>query len=206
MKINKYDSGLLHSCMYVVEDNGHAIIIDPCVNTDCAENLIIDFIVLTHEHYDHISGVNIWKEKTKAPVVCSEKCSVNIMDSKKNMSRYFDVFCEMQTWIPKEELHIQSVKYVCCADSTFNNTTSFTWQNHIIELMEIPGHSAGSIGIKIDNEHFFSGDSLLEKEPIELRFPGGSKKQWELIGKERIENLKKGIRIWPGHFDDFILF
>lgn len=121
------------------------------------------------------------------------------------MSRYFDVFCGMQTWVPREEIKIQAVEYICTADITFNDEKIFNWQGHTIELMELPGHSEGSIGICIDKDHFFSGDSLFENYPIELRFPGGSKKQWNTKGKLRIEGLPRGIRIWPGHFDDFIL-
>lgn len=205
MKIKNYDSGLLHSWMYIIEENGHSIVIDPCKITDCIDNLIVDYIFLTHEHYDHISGVNVWKEITDAPVICSDKCSMNLIDSRKNMSRYFDVFCEMQTWIPKEELSIEAVDYTCSADITFTESKTIVWQNHKIELFSIPGHSAGSIGILFDNEHFFSGDSLFEKDPIELRFPGGSKKLWETKGRVQVESLRKGIRVWPGHFNDFIL-
>ena len=71
-------------------------------------------------------------------------------------------------------------------------------------LREIPGHSLGSVGIMIDGEHFFSGDSLMEYEEIELRMPGGSRKKWEEIGRKRIEEIPEGTRIWPGHFDSFI--
>ena len=205
MEIKKYDSGLLHSCMYVLEENRHALVIDPCGFTECAKDFQVDYMILTHEHYDHISGVNVWKEKTGAKVLCSEACAVNIENPRKNMSRYFEIFCMMQTWVPQEEIKFTPGDYSCRADLVFRDEKVFNWQGHTIVLTEIPGHSAGSIGISVDDEHFFSGDSLLEHDPIELRLPGGSKEQWEMIGRPRIESLRKGIRIWPGHFEDFIL-
>ena len=205
MQINKVDSGLLHSCMYIVEENDHAIIIDPCNKTDYADNLKVDFLIITHEHYDHISGVNEWQQITGAPLICSHACADCIKSSKKNMSRFFDVFCEMQTWMPIDDMEITQVEYSCEADIVFQNELSFEWQGHQVLLMEIPGHSLGSIGIDIDGNNFFSGDSLLENKEIELRFPGGSIKKWNEIGRKRIESIPDGMRIWPGHFDSFIL-
>lgn len=196
---------MLHSNMYVVEENGHAIVIDPCKNTDAAKGLTIDLLIVTHEHYDHISGVNVWKKLTGAPLLCSGPCATGISSPKKNMSRYFDVFCEMQTWIPLEGKNCPAVEYACEADRTFEDTLTMEWQGHCVSLIEIPGHSPGSIGISIDGTDFFSGDSLFENSEIELHFPGGSAKQWEEIGKARIESIPEGTRIWPGHFEGFVL-
>ena len=204
MQIVKIDSGLLHSCMYVVTDKKHALVIDPCKDVGLADEFKIDYLIITHEHYDHISGVNEWKLATKAPLLCSKTCAKNIMDSRKNMSRYFDVFCEMQTWMPTEQLCIEPVDYYCYADMTFQDIMIFNWQEHKVTLQEIPGHSAGSILINIDNNDFFPGDSLLKDCDIELRFPGGSAKKWIETGKDRIAAIPKGARIWPGHFESFV--
>ena len=62
IEIKRYVSGLLSSNMYVISEAGHAIVIDPFEDTTPSEGLTVDCILLTHEHYDHISGVNIWKK------------------------------------------------------------------------------------------------------------------------------------------------
>ena len=64
--------------MYIIEENNHAILIDPYIQKGSMKNLIIDKIILTHEHYDHISGVNYYKEKYNVPVLCSNACAKNI--------------------------------------------------------------------------------------------------------------------------------
>ena len=202
--IKKIDSGILHSNMYFIEENRHAIIIDPCVRGIPVIGFHVDYLIVTHEHYDHISGVNEWKRITGAPLLCSKTCAANIKNSKKNLSRYFDVFCQMQTWVPADEIMIEPVEYYCEADLSFEDYLQFAWQGHKITLMEIPGHSRGSIGIDIDGTDFFSGDSLLEGFQTELRFPGGSAEEWEEIGKKRIEAVSVGTRVWPGHFDGFV--
>lgn len=205
MIVQRFDSGLLSSNMYLVEENGHAIVIDPARDTNSGEGLSIDLILITHEHYDHISGVNAWKEKYGAPLLCSEACAGRIIDSRKNQARHFDTFCEIQTWIEVDSLPDIDTEYTCQADETFRDEKVFKWQGHTFRLIEIPGHSPGSIGIFLDDEQFFSGDSILEGQEVELRFPGGSKKQWHEIGEPRIKEIPSGTQIWPGHYDGFLL-
>lgn len=203
MLIERYDSGILDSSMYVVSENRHAIVIDPCLAIDAAEQLVIDYLFITHEHYDHIFGVNLWKERTGAPLVCSKACSERIKDSRKNQARHFDSFCQIQSFSTRWDPAFFDREYTCSADIIFNGEKGIDWQGHTIRLIEIQGHSPGSIGIWID-EVFFSGDSLLEGREIELRFPG-SKRQWEESGKKVIDSIPDGTMIYPGHFGGFVL-
>lgn len=204
MNIQRYESPLLSSNMYIIVEGNHAVVIDPFQELEPANNLIIDKIILTHEHYDHISGVNVWKEKAKAPVLCSKICGINIQSSRKNMSRLFEVFCELQTWVVVDKIPETDENYTCYADETFENELDFEWQGHIFHLFELPGHSLGSIGVILDGKYFFSGDSLIEGQEIELRLPGGSKTKWETIGAPRLALLPEGIKVFPGHFEEFI--
>ena len=191
--------------MFLVVENRHAIVIDPALDTVPGNDLDIDQLIITHEHYDHISGVNAWKEKYQVPLLCSKACAARIRDSKKNQARHFDTFCEIQSWMQVGPLPQIDTAFTCEADRTFQDEMVFEWQGHTVRLIEIPGHSPGSIGIFIDESDFFSGDSLLKDTDVELRFPGGSRKQWEEVGKPRIQLIPKGTTIHPGHFESFIL-
>lgn len=203
MEIRRYESELLASNMYLLVEGGHAIVIDPSEDTAPGEDVVVDRIILTHEHYDHISGVNRWKEKYHTKVLCSKACADNIPSPKKNLARIFEVFCELQTWVQLETIPLADNEYSCTADETFSDRMRFEWSGHQFDLFEIPGHSAGSIGILVDHELFFSGDSLLEGREIELRFPGGSRKMWDSIGRSRLEKIPDGITVYPGHFKEF---
>ncbi len=191
--------------MYVIQEDGHAVVIDPARDIAPGKDLKIDLMIVTHEHYDHISGVNAWKEKYRAPLLCSSTCAARLTDPGKNRARHFDAFCELQTWMKLEKLPDIDTAYACQADRVFKDEMFFSWQKHQIRLIEIPGHSPGGIGIYLDNDAFFSGDSLIKDCEIELRFPGGSRKQWLELGEPQIKAVPKGTRIYPGHFESFIL-
>ncbi len=205
MTIDAYDSGLLHSNMYVIRDNGHAVVIDPCSDTEPGRNVTVDWILLTHEHYDHISGVNAWKTGTGARVLCSKSCADRLGDPNKTLTRLFPIFCEMQTWFELDSVPQTDLAYTCEADRTFEQETVFQWQGHEIRLTETPGHSPGSILILLDNRYLFSGDTIFEDRPVALRFPGGSARQWEEWGKPAVSRLPDGLQVYPGHFRPFIL-
>lgn len=204
MEIRRIDSGILCSNMYILREEDHIIVIDPSRDISQGKGLRVDLLLITHEHYDHISGVNAWKEAYQVPLLCSQACAARIVDAKKNQARHFDSFCEIQSWVKIDAVPEIDTTYVCEADQTFCDTTEFSWKGHLFQLEEIPGHSPGSIGIYVDHSHFFSGDSLLENGTVELRFPGGDKKTWQEIGKKRIDAIPNGTIIWPGHFDSFI--
>ena len=202
--IRRYESGLLSSNMYVIVEGNHAIVIDPFEDLSPVSNLSVDKILLTHEHYDHISGVNIWRKVISAPVFCSKACGENIQDPRKNLAYYFEDFCKLQTWLELDSLPMYDPNYSCQADETFEDKADFNWLGHHFFLFSLPGHSNGSIGIILDDNCFFSGDSVMQNFQIALRLPGGSRKKWNEIGQPRIEKIPYGVRVYPGHFTDFI--
>ena len=205
MEIQCLTSNLLKSNMYIITENKHCIIIDPCQNIDCyVSSFDYDFIILTHEHYDHISGVNVWKDLTNAKVLCSQECSKLIQDPKKNFSHHFQAFAELQTMLDNSSIpYVED--YSCQADETFSDEYSINWCGHKLKLFETPGHSEGSSCLLIDDQYLFSGDTLFHNYETALRFPGGSKKKWENITKPKIKKLDDEIIVYPGHFEYFKL-
>lgn len=72
-----------------------ALIIDPgqedinqieAVLTD--KTVQVPYVILTHEHFDHIAGANKVRLRYGSKIICSESCSAFIGDPKKNLSRY----------------------------------------------------------------------------------------------------------------------
>lgn len=204
MDITTFNNNVVKANMYVIEEDGHFIIIDPTVTKGICISGIVDYIILTHEHYDHICGVNDWKEKTGAKVIASFDCQKGLQNPLRNFSRFYKEFCELQTMIKIEDT-IENCDYSCSADITFKGEYLLYWQGNNLRLFECLGHSQGSICILLNNQILFCGDTLFKDHPIATGLPGGSKKKWMEYGKPLLKQLSKDIIVYPGHFQPFKL-
>jgi len=197
--------GFIDSRMYVFIKNRKAIIIDPQISNEIKEILEINkvkecIILLTHEHYDHISGVNWWREQIPCKVLCSSKCGENIENPEKNSARYFNAL-----FIKKEEANIKTVKNVykddfsCKADMIYNDEIHLNWEGEKIYLREAPGHSEGGSLIFFNDNIVFTGDNLVNGNLVITRLPGGKKELYKKKVQPVLEALSPVTWIFPGH-------
>lgn len=211
--INLYSFSLkpIDSRMYCIIKNNRGLLIDPCYSNEVFEYLqkinIKDItILLTHEHIDHISGINQLRGLYPCKVICSKLCGENINDSKRNLSEYMEIIFDLKNgeWIGdfnQKEFY----QYTCYADEVFDNILHFNWENLNIFCKELPGHSFGSIGILINGKYFFSGDSLIENSDVITVLPGGNRKLYNKVTKPYIDTLEKETIVFPGHGNSFKL-
>ena len=205
MDIDCQPSPYLSSLMYVVREGTHAFVVDPFVcKASFLQGLSIDFVLLTHEHFDHISGVTFFQEKYACPVLCAKQCADRLGDPRKNMSAYFDVF----TSIPEFEAYSRDAEhvepFVCKADSTLLEGKPLAWQGHEIALLYTPGHTVGSACYLVDDAFLFTGDTLFADKATETRFPSGRAKALSETAKKLVR-LRPEIYAYPGHFERFLL-
>lgn len=196
---------VIDSRMYVLIANHQALLIDPCVGATALQLLkdknIKDVIVLpTHEHYDHISGVNWVKENFRCNVIATEQCAKNMTNPRRNASAHFEALFVFATEEVKAKIAEQNIQpYICTADEVFSKYKCFIWQNHKIEIYRTPGHSKGSVCILIDDVYVFTGDSLIKGVPTITRLPGGSKNEFKEITLPFLKALPQSSIIFPGH-------
>lgn len=193
--------------MYIVLSEKEALIIDPSINVE-AIALLNEYeikrvwIILTHEHFDHITGVDFYRDKYNGRVICSKECAVGIQDKRKNLSAHFEIFYLMNPGYDYEQYQqMCSEPFTCTADESFEKYARYEWKNHVIELYDTPGHSKGSCCILLDKKHLFTGDSLVNGSAVITRYPGGSKKQYEQYALPFFKGLDKRIIVYPGHGD-----
>ena len=200
--INIFKFEPIDSRMYIIVSNKEALIIDPCISEEAFFYLKNNYvekvnIILTHEHYDHISGVNHLRKLFKTEVICSKKCSKNIKDPNLNLSRYFEIlFINREDNIKNK---IESIEYSCEADKTFDESFNFFWKNNKIKLFETPGNSEGIICVILNNNIIFTGDTLVNGNKIITRLPGGSKKDYKDKTLPFLRSISDETWICPGH-------
>ena len=154
------------------------------------EGLQPQYIVLTHEHFDHCWGVNELVEKYQVPVVCSELCSECIRFEKRNCSVFYD---------NKERFVITSRTI-----SVESLSGYLPFANTGLHFFVTPGHSDASMCFTIET-NIFTGDTLIKDLRTVTKLPTGSiKKLKETI--VQLEQYKgKGYLVYPGHGDVFRL-
>ncbi|GGG71938.1 MBL fold hydrolase [Paenibacillus radicis (ex Gao et al. 2016)] len=163
-------------------------------------------VLLTHEHYDHISGVNRLRELTDCKVLCSASCGERILDPRKNLSQYFTALFGLQNEdvrLKVKEMDVQPFR--CEADQTFTGILELNWLDHRVSIQETPGHSVGSVCILIDNQIVFTGDSLTNGAPVVTRLPGGNRQVYRSVTLPYLQGLPQDIMAFPGHGDIEVL-
>lgn len=210
-KIARFCMPKILSNMYVlvaknITDEKRAIVIDPCISEEAIDyfckNKIKDILILlTHEHYDHISGVNYFRERkdvfNSIKVICSSVCAENIKDPEKSLARYWEILMEAKG--PIEEDDIKDLDYSCYADTSFDEKYELYWCGKQVKLQVAPGHSPGGCLIYVDEEIVFTGDNLVNGNGVICRWPGGSKKEYINRTKPFLMEIKENTIVCPGH-------
>ena len=149
MKVLQQPLGPVQANCYLVMEGSHALIIDPADMYPNLDSILkenecsLEAIVLTHAHFDHISGVD--------KIVNAFHCDVYLNPNE------FD-------FLQDPDLNSSSAFYM---DVTCNATCKpiLEGKNEIagfdIEAMYCPGHSIGSTVLKIE-DCLFTGDVLFQ--------------------------------------------
>lgn len=209
MRILHYKTPYLSSKCYLIEENNHSIIIDPCSVPELEQQIeehgwTVDHVLLTHEHVDHIMGVE-WCQQRFGPIVtCSKICAERIENPKKNHSYYFELSKSLMTGLDQDQ-NVVVVPFGVHADSSFEGEGTIQWQGHEILIHPTPGHSPGSVCILLDNKYLFSGDTLMDVDKSVTSFLGGSMRDMETLTLPWLRSLDRDIWVYPGHYQEFSL-
>lgn len=209
MLIRTLTTDYMESHCYLMIEDRHAVVIDPgdAALVRCAvaeETAAVDFAILTHEHCDHVFGCSEVRDAFQCRILSSRTCNENLMDSKKNFSRYFNALVDLQCKYRKEAQK-GIAPFTTHADEVFDGERFISWMGHTLYLRETPGHSPGSICILLDEDVLFSGDTLMRDDDTGTQFIGGSKKQLREITIPWLRSLPEGLTVYPGHGDAFYL-
>lgn len=146
-------------------------------------NLKASLILLTHGHFDHMTGADDLRKLSGAKIMCWEKEADVCEDPDVNLS--YDFIGKSITIKPDNLLR----------------------DNEIIEaaglkcrLIGTPGHTVGSCCFSFDDDKILiSGDTLFEGSVGRTDFPGGSASTLVRSVKEKLFVLPDDTVVYPGH-------
>ena len=185
--------------MYI-EGEEDCVIIDPGTHEE--EDLIsfIDkkklkpsYILLTHEHFDHIWGCNMLKKRYGCRIVCSEVCAQKIAIPQNYYNKLYN---------DSDEFY--SISSVYDTVEHLNLCLNIGWI--VFKFIKTPGHSSSSICIEMDGL-LFTGDTIMNGyKPIILKRHEGSKELFKESVCSIFEKFSKDTLIYPGHGEVFKLY
>jgi len=188
IEITKLTVGVFRTNCYLVYNNQHVLIIDPGSRAEkiiqsIKENTIVDGILLTHGHLDHIGAVDKLVNHYHCPLYCGTDDIEMLQDPVLNCSvtAHIRVLSKAN---PLEE-------------------GKYRIGNFDIEIMSTPGHTKGSIMIQIEN-HLFSGDTLFHLSVGRTDLPTGSPSQQSQTLRF-IKTLDPSLLVHPGHDEETTL-
>lgn len=183
--------------IYNKEKGDNCIIVDPGSEDNSrlyellkSEELNPQYIILTHEHFDHCWGVNQIVGQYNIPIVCSELCADAIKYEKRNCSVFYDN--QKAFTIKSETISVEAI----------GNELQFC--DDMIRFFNTPGHTDASISF-VANKYLFTGDTLIKDEKTVTKLPTGSVEKL----KETVTFLAKlkgrGLKVMSGHEEEFLL-
>lgn len=188
MQIKKIISWECDENCYLVSEGKAGILIDPGFSgddiTDACKGYDIEYIFLTHSHFDHVKSAAEIKEKTGAKIVSSKKCSENMGDNIKNVSYLFG---EDETFAPAD---------IIVGDNEVIKTSFCD-----VKCIFTPGHTDCSVSFVIE-DHVFTGDTIFRMSVGRWDLPTGNFSELEKSVKERIFTLPDNFTIHSGHGAD----
>lgn len=186
IEIKKSAFGMYRTNCYVLIKEGNSVIIDPGFSPEEIEKMIEGTkplaILLTHGHIDHIGAVKALHQKYQIPIYMSKKEQDLLLLTTPAPEGYHRNFEEDYFDLPEGNFQIE---------------------NFIFEIINTPGHTAGSLLIRYEN-HLFTGDTLFKGTIGRTDVFSSSPKQM----KESIEKIKKlnpNYIVYPGHSENSTL-
>ena len=150
---------------YLVAEGNKAILIDTAskanldmVTTEC-DKYDMQLIVLTHVHFDHAENAAVLSRRYNIPVAV-HKNDEELFDSfDKQPLKSYGLVGRIVLGLSLKVLRNTKVerpeKLIYVADG--DDLASYGIRAGILEL---PGHTLGSIGVDVEEEHLFVGDEL----------------------------------------------
>ena len=185
MKIDSIMVGPIMTNCYLLQDEKAKVcaLIDPGDDAKQVEMLVdssgcaLQYILLTHGHFDHWGAVRPLLEKYDVPVYIHEA----------------DVTDRPGGDLLFQRLDEKHQRY-------YDEGDTLTLGEMILRVMHTPGHSKGSVCLVV-NDVIFAGDTLFRSSCGRTDFPGGDYREM-LSSLARLGRMEGSYHVYSGHERD----
>lgn len=187
MIIKKFTAGKLENNMYLLLDKSSkkAVLIDAAEYLpeikDSAKGYDVEYILLTHGHFDHITGLTELKKELNACALINENDKI-ISD---NINEFTNLFGMAESVPPAYEGYVK-------------DGDELRVGNMNIKVIATPGHTQGGVCYLVDG-NLFSGDTLFMESIGRTDLFGGNFKQLSESIKNKLFKLDDNTKVFPGH-------
>lgn len=178
---------------YIDEQNKHGFLIDPAdeaqrfIDIINKNHWIIEKILLTHGHFDHIGAVNELNEKLNIPYYAHENAQSYLLNSDLNLSSWNNY-----------EIILPNARYL--KDNAIISLQSPSKAQ--LQVVYTPGHTQDSVIYYDANENLaFVGDTIFKGSIGATHFPGGDIRQLQQSIIRKIFTLPDNTVLYSGHSD-----
>ena len=173
----------VNNYLLIDEETKEAVLIDCTEQNDAIDETLkeygatLKYILLTHGHFDHVLGVNNYKNKYG--------CKAFIHNSDEIILQNVDKFMSGFGFGPAEIQHV---------DDFVKENQIIRFGKYKIRVIHTPGHSLGSVCYLVEDK-LFSGDTIFFECVGRTDLLGGSFSQITASIKEKIFTLDENIKI-----------
>jgi len=158
----------------------------------------IDFLILTHTHFDHCQNAAAIKEKYQCKIMLSEKEYKFIRQGFTPLPEGTNLFTKIISEIGNHILWKSCSYKPFAGDVLIKDSFDFKKLSSDIRIIKTEGHSSGSISIIVDNEIAIVGDAMFGVFRNSV-FPPFADNPNELIKSWSILLNTDCERFLPGH-------
>lgn len=182
------------NCYFYIDDNTkHGFLIDPGAQAEKLLKIIsnrgwvIEKILLTHGHFDHMGAVEGIRDVLDIPVYAHKMSDEYLLDAERNLSS-----------LCGSAILIKNVKYLDDGEIILLKSNP----NFCLKVVYTPGHTTDSIVFYNENDNIaFVGDTIFKGSIGNYQYPGGNKRVLIKSILEKILTLPKNTILYSGHSD-----
>lgn len=189
MIVERLSVGVYGVNCYIIacKETKEAAVIDPGGNPELILNKLKElnlknkYIILTHGHGDHIGAVLKLKESCNCKVLIHKDDNEMILNDSLNLSSI---------------MSMDNIQF--SGDNLLNDNDEITLGKLTAKIIHTPGHTKGSMCIKIENK-IFTGDTIFKGSVGRSDLYGGNHNTLIESIKSKLLIDDDNVELYPGH-------